>query len=122
MQKIFETFPMLVYCPNIDWLEAVARVMCGCVCVCICVYIYMYVCIYIYITFYGFNAVEWDCGTVLIYLLLIWQSSSAVTQLSCNLTGASKKTRIWVRREETWVQAQFIPLVCFKTWNLLFFP
>lgn len=36
---------------------------------------------------------------MLIYLLLIWQSSSAVTQLSCNLTGAFKKTRICMGEE-----------------------
>jgi len=62
-----------------------------------------------------------DCYTALIHLLLIWEASSAVTQLSCNLTGAFKETRVWVGREETWVQAKFRPLMCFKTWNVLGF-
>lgn len=73
---------------------------------------------YIFLWFY---AIEWDCYTAFIHLLLIWEASSAVTQLSCNVTGAFKKTRIWVGREETWVQAKFRPLMCFKTWNVLGF-
>lgn len=56
-----------------------------------------------------------------IHLLLIWEASSAATQLSCNFTGAFKNTRIWVGRGETWVQTNFKPLMCFKTWNVLCF-
>lgn len=40
-------------------------------------------------------AIEWDCYRAFIHLL-IWEASSAVTQLSCNLTGALKDMKIGV--------------------------